>query len=103
MGSILGVLIEHAVEICQSVTNMLENQGKADIAREEDIRSQVFDIVNKQQPKVNKAIIQSGYFRRAIDHDQLFPTALQKICDNTAELFSNTISHIDGGRYFDCK
>jgi hypothetical protein len=71
---------------------MLENQDEARIARVEDIRSQVFEIVNKQQPKVKEAIIQSEYFSE-IYQDLLFiGTALDKICDKISELFFNTIS-----------
>ncbi len=68
---ILGVLIKHAVQICQSVISMLENQDEAHIARVEGIRSQVFEIVNKQQPKVKEAIIQNEYFSE-IYQDILF-------------------------------
>ena len=94
---IIGALIKHAIQICKSVISMLENQGEVYIARKEDIQSQVFQIVNKQQPKVKETIIQSGYFSE--NRQDLLSGTAHKI----SELFFNTISRIDEGRYFYCK
>jgi hypothetical protein len=99
---ILHVLIEHAVRIGTSVISMLEAEGEAYVTRKEYIQSQVYNIVNKQQPEVEKAIIQIGYFSENYQ-DPLFGKALHKACDKILELLFNTISCIDEGRYFDCK
>ena len=94
--------MKHAVQIGTSVISMLEAQGDSYVARKEEIQSQVHDKVNKQQPEVEKAIIQIGYFSENYQ-DPLFGKALHKACDKILELLFNMISCIDEGRYFDCK
>lgn len=99
---IINVLIKHAVQIGTSVISMLEAQGDSYVARKEEIQSQVHDKVNKQQPEVEEAIIQIGYFSENCQ-DPLFGSALANACDKISELLFNMISCIDEGRYFDCK